>query len=658
MQLLSKPEITIESISSDGFNLNDFFVSKKSRFSESHWDFRDDKNLRLNTYNDSKIQIDWSLYVMESEKYSLEHSEKIIKTHHDANITLNLLQEIKIVCFLQLEIPSALKTRGKKIKKSKPTSVCLTARTLVTLFATIDQIRYKRISHLAPKINYRPINSISEISLEDLDVGIQNYPFSDGEALKKALRYLCTPLLKIKKFNISINWNKNDLENLKFPSTGTRDTKKVMPNELFRMLSDNASLDVAFFSESLKWLREDKETPFKHSALLPQDIFFAQAWEDYIEIRIEDQEYSQKLGKKSVNTQLQRKAFKNIYGLPVSDFRDYITRVQRACMLLIGLYTGGRYSDLASFNNECIKITHGMPMLVGTHIKNQSLDNPINDDLWPAIPIIVDAVKCLREISRLNNSEYLISKNSSSFEKENNKPLSSKAFTDALNAYMHAVDTLGKWKSWSINPHQLRHTLAHQLEQANVATLYISYQLKHLHNCLTSLPPSVTLGYGHIADNKVARATAAKKIYKDATSALYDPESPIAGGGAEDFIKRRKIYFDGRMAEGWSKDEIIEQLTVAGAPFVNVGTGYCGGKRETIASNGEKISPPCIGSLQCNTGNCHNAIITQSHAPIWKEIVIKNKEMAADPRLSHALANFKEAISTGERVLSQLSVDI
>lgn len=658
MSLLSKQEITIDSINSEEFDLNNFFVSKKSCFSDSHWDFREENNLRLNTYTESKIQIDWSIYVIKFEEYSSANAEKIIKTHHDANITLNLLEEVKIICFLQLEVPSALKTRGKQIKKSKPTSVCLTARTLVTLFTVIDQIRYNRISRLAPTIKYHPINSISEISLEDLEVGILNYPFNDGEALKKSLRYLCTPLLKTKNFNISINWTTNDLENFKFPSTGTRDTEKVMPNELFRLLSDNASLDVTFFSESLKWTREDKNTPFKHPAQLPKDIFFAQAWEDYIEIRIEDQEYSQKLGKKSVNTQLQRKAFKNSYGLPVSEFRDYIVRIQRACMLLIGLFTGGRYSDLASFNNECIKTIHGMPMLVGTHIKNQSLEKTINDDLWPAIPVIVDAVKCLREISRINNSEYLISNNFSSIEKPNKKPLSSNSFRETLNAYMHAVDISGKWRSWSINPHQLRHTLAFQLEQANVATLYISYQLKHLHNALTSLPSNVTLGYGHIADNKVARATAAKNIYRNSTTALYSPNSPIAGGGAAEFIARRKIYFDGRMAEGWTQDEIIDQLTASGAPFVNVGTGYCGGKREIIHKNGDKTPPPCIGNLQCNTGNCHNAIITQSHAPIWKEIVIKNKEMAADPRLSHAMQNFKEAISIGERVLSQLSMDI
>ena len=150
---------------------------------------------------------------------------------------------------------------------------------------------------------------------------------------------------------------------------------------------------------------------------------------------------------------------------------------------------------------------------------------------------------------------------------------------------------------------------------------------------------------------------AVKDLSREAANALFNPDSPIAGGGAEAFRQRRKVYFDGRMAEGWTQDEIIDQLAACGSPFVNVGPGYCGGVREEELADGTKRPPPCIGNLQCNTGDCDNAVVTQIHVAQWKDIVVKNKELASDTRLAHAADNFKAAISTGERVLRDLGIN-
>ena len=48
-------------------------------------------------------------------------------------------------------------------------------------------------------------------------------------------------------------------------------------------------------------------------------------------------------------------------------------------------------------------------MLKGTHTKHQDLNDEENADLWPAIPIMRDALKCLEEISRVTFNPYLIS---------------------------------------------------------------------------------------------------------------------------------------------------------------------------------------------------------------------------------------------------------
>lgn len=171
------------------------------------------------------------------------------------------------------------------------------------------------------------------------------------------------------------------------------------------------------------------------------------------------------------------------------------------------------------------------------------------------------------------------------------------------------------------------------------------------------MPANVTLGYGNIGNYKLERAMAVKELSRDVANALYHPNSPIAGGGADEFRQRRKAYFDGRIAEGWTQDEIIDQLAACGMPFVNVGPGYCGGVREEQLANGTKRAPPCIGNLQCNTGDCNNAVVTQIHVGQWKDILVKNKELASDPRLAHAVENFDAAISTGERVLRDLGID-
>lgn len=657
MDKAKKQILSIEKIALDNFPPSDLRISGASLYGDMTWDFRDGEKARLRGLTDAKLIIEWDAYLEGQAFDSYRQHDFFVKSHLDARISRGVLEDIRTLCFMQLEFPGVFKSRGRQIQRSKPQTVVRMARALVVLASVIDEVRKKRILAAAPNMLIPPLQSMSEVNFQDLSNAVLAYPFADGTVIEQSLKLFASPVLRGKFHGASVQWTLGDIENLVFPRPTPRDEQKVMPDALFRLLSNSASEDVAFFADALKWQRYDKTTPVNPSSMLPVGINLAQAWEDYVQIRLSDREYAAQVGKRASKAITRRKAFVRAYGVTSSTFYSYIQRLQRACMTLLGLYTGGRFSDFTSFVSGCIQEKYGMPMLVGTQAKHQALGAPENNDIWPAIPVLRDVVKCLDELSRATHNPYLISSSYTVPIGDMPQPLTLTGFRGALNGFLRMVDVEERWKDWRINPHQLRHTLAHKLAQADVGVVYISYQLKHLYTALAALPADTTLGYGNIADQKMARAIAVKDLSREAANALFNPDSPIAGGGAEEFRQRRKVYFDGRVAEGWTRDEIIDQLAACGSPFVNVGPGYCGGVREEILADGKKHPPPCIGNLQCNTGDCNNAVVTQIHVSQWKDIVVKNKELASDPRLTHATENFEAAIVTGERVLRDLGID-
>lgn len=657
MNQATKKALSIDDIALRNFPPQDYLVSKHSVYSSDKWDMRDASDTRLKGHSESKLSIDWLLYRFDREGHRPSMHNVIANSHLDARVSNGIIEDIRLISFVQLEMPSVFGRRGRSIKRSKPPTVVAMARALVVLFSVVDKIRAERIASVAKEILYTPVQSVSEITFQDLESALKRYPFVDGDLLRRGLCAFASPVLSGKFAGASVQWTEGDIGNLSFPQPIPRDSKSVMPDALFRMLSNKASKAVACFLYALQLHRYDQTVPVQSSGVLPGEIVLAQAWEDYVAIRNDDRKYSEQLGRRSTKTGKHRKKFRRQHGISTNDFFLYISDLQRACMVLIGLYTGGRFSDYTSFVAGCIEEIHGMPMLVGTTSKHRHLNAPAGDDVWPAIPILRDTVTCLKEIGRVTFNPYLISSTFTVAVGEEPQPLSLEGFRGALNIYLQSADADGRWRDWIISPHQLRHTLAHKLAQADVGVVYISYQLKHLYTALSGLPADVTLGYGNIGEQKLARAMAVKNLSREAANALFNPDSPIAGGGAEEFRQRRKVYFDGRVAEGWTRDEIIDQLATCGSPFVNVGPGYCGGVREEDLADGTKRPPPCIGNLQCNTGDCDNAVVTRIHVAQWRDIVVKNKELALDPRLAHAADNFKEAISTGERVLRDLGIN-
>jgi hypothetical protein len=336
---------------------------------------------------------------------------------------------------------------------------------------------------------------------------------------------------------------------------------------------------------------------------------------------------------------------------------EYVTHVHEAACSLIALYTGARYSDHNGFKTGCLQRIRGMWFLVGTHIKHEDIDKPTDTDLWPAIPALRDAVRCLELFTEFTNNQYLIS-SLRTVDDGTGRSYSPGGLTDVLARFFKRVDIDGTWSHIKVSTHRCRHTLAHQLARSDLGLVFIAHQMKHLHSALRAVPPQVTLNYGSISDLKVERAMQGPVLHYEMAKSLYDPDSAIAGGGAEEFVERRKQYFEGMQASGMTKEEILISLSTKAAPFSSVGMGFCLGRREIKNKDGSIQKPPCTGSLQCSPGSCPNALITATHAPLWKKVVIQNRELAAKPEMQHAQAELLRMADHASGILSQLGIKL
>lgn len=561
-------------------------------------------------------------------------------------------REIKILAFL------ALKAKGVFVRMStepKPQSIVKGINSLLRFLTFLCDGR--RIVTGEGNSFVWSVRSLGDISVEDLKLALRAYPFVDGDNLRKTLKWLAMPAMA-RYLARPLIWNVADIKTLDFRDPQVRgDMRREMPNDLFRLLSNTASRDVAQFLVGLGLERNDRNTKITDDERLFGIEDPAAAFEDYLGARLADRTARHETGANLPFSPL-RAHFVKRHGISVSYVQDVIDRVQRASFVIIGLYTGGRYSDLTLFKDGCVENHHGTWVLRGTEVKRSGKDMPENADLWPAIPVMRDAVRCLKEISKIRCNPYFIAGTKTVNIGKTPRPLSEKGFSEGLNLYLREIDSTQRWKDWKLNPHQLRHTIAHQLARADVGLLYISHHLKHLHSGLKALPSKTTLMYGNIGELAFVRAQHAADARVEAAQALYDPENPVAGGGAEEFRKRRKAYFEGMAAAGRTKEEVLKELARDSIPFASVGLGYCGGRREILKKDGTKEVPPCLGSLLCQPKHCKQAIITKAHAPHWQRVLVQNTEFAKDERLVHARDLHLRAAADAAEVLTDLGIEV
>lgn len=220
--------------------------------------------------------------------------------------------------------------------------------------------------------------------------------------------------------------------------------------------------------------------------------------------------------------------------------------------------------------------------------------------------------------------------------------MSSTGITHQMNIFIRRLLGESTANQIKFNPYMLRHTLAYQLFRAEVGLPLISFQLKHFVDSITKFTSigatsSVTLGYGEIGEmlskdgNRIGNKTFRRLAELDAIKTAHNPNGVYYGGKADDHKQQLIETFQGYMAEGYTEEEIYEAMVDQGVAIVFVGQGLCYGNRQEVYDS----SLPCIGSLRCNPARCKQAIVTNKHAPKWREVYILNKANLNKPEYSH-----------------------
>lgn len=621
----------VEHLFPGGLNA-DTRVSPSSKFGDAIWKLFDAENDRLAHYGPGDLTIDWNQFQTKMGYTPL--SEKI-------------LYALKLFALLYYIQPSTVISRATR-SKNHPSTVRQVIRSLIPFMGHVCE---KII--VASKGALKP-TSLAEITASDIKKSLLDWDAGSQKDLKRALKGMTSATMRACLENDSPGWNSSDAKNFEYRAAETRDDyERVLPNPLFRLISNSATDDICGFLRFMgqKAASDEKGViPNDFSGLDGPSLFAA-----YVDIRLAKSIPAKKQidpPKYGEGIAALRNNFER-YGIDVSQMLEYLYRVRNAACAAIALYTGGRFSDLVGFRLDCLQKLNGIWFMVGTHIKHEDLEKPTNEDTWVAIPLLRDAVACLKILNQITRNECLIC---SLHTHVKARPISASGFLTILETYVKTIDVDGTWAHITISPHRCRHTLAHQLARADLGLVLISYHLKHLHTARSAIPPSHTLLYGGIGQLKVEKALQSQAIQLDMAKALYDPDAPVAGGGAEEFIERRKQYFVGMMAEGHTKEQIIVQLASQGIPLSSVGMGYCRGRRDIKLKDGTIEKPPCTGSLQCSPQHCGNALITQTHAPVWKKVASQNTELAARPNMAYAKGELLKKVQIAEAVLADLEL--
>lgn len=359
------------------------------------------------------------------------------------------------------------------------------------------------------------------------------------------------------------------------------------------------------------------------------------------------------------NSYIEKKLIRK--GTSIGEIAEYLKEVNMASQCVIGLYTGGRFSELASLMIGCRNIVDGYNVVTGKVFKTKSAAD-LSDETWVAIDAVMDAVEALEALAPIKGSNYLFSQNNlmTGADMENGvdgkKSYSYSGFHVAMKKYFTKIDHNGTFNGWVFNSHQYKHSLTRQMIKAKLGMPYISYQLKHVYDQALNLPPEATMAYGNSAALLQSQMAGffLSEFKKEKVEKIFSPDSVISGGGASDFAQRRQDYFEGMMGAGFTKPEIMDELgRLTDAVFANTALGYCTGRK---SDPGGSKDIPCIGQLRCNPNQCKNAVITEEHIPGWVAVRDHNMEMLNDPRFFYGKEQFEMAVAEANGVIASLTV--
>lgn len=646
----------------DGLYLSNLMllpVSSLSVFESPQWNFNEDaeaQNVSVNCRGSSLV-IDWSLY---------------------DDVPKFVITELKCLMYLYKLNPKSFMTKDKTRSHIK-------LNTLVKV--TKDGMNF--INHLFKQINanfgkeyiHDELYSLTELNQGMFEEAAADYPFTYGSDLKTFLDNLRHPYAKnifselIDLKNVTaLNW-------ANLPKKGVYNDK-VIPNNDFEKLVYNSSLIVNDFILAMGDTPVDKIATKhlkrkEHTVKLFSDYGFdEELFAIYAAYRLKQAGYNNEFIIQNVSA-IENNSYRSHYkkseiipsrdtihnsfvkktGNVMSDMKQAVDIVRYAASFLVAQFTGMRPSELSDIPIDCITVENGCELIKSQLTKGK--ENKLKglfDEKWIAIPTILDSVKAIQCLNCFTLSDRLFSSVRTKKPDEVKQPLLASSFKHQIDLLIAHI--FGKEKVYELGfyAYMTRHTLAYQLFRADVGLPFISYQLKHLvtdteRYTSKGKHSDVTLDYGYIGD-ELAKGTRGlrKRAEIESVKVIMDPDGTYAGPRGQEHSDMLRNLFEGYMAEGYTKEEVLEAMAEQGVALVNMGQGFCyGGRSEDFDE-----SLPCIGSLRCNPIRCKNAIVTKANAPKWREVYNENLANLDKPEYVENRPQILEVINEAESVLNYL----
>ncbi|WP_421833059.1 site-specific integrase [Acinetobacter baumannii] len=642
-------------------------VSKMSKFSDYVWDFNDDYPNAARNVKGAKLRIDFSKY---------------------KNIPQFVLTEIKIIFELALLNNSIF--RPKRIGKKSHAKGIIKANSLIPIFKNglefVNEIFKQTIHDLGYDFVKVKIKTLSDLIPTHYHKAAANYKRVNNRELHLFFEYLRSPASLKYVFDKPIVYVElNSLKWNKLTNTSKVKKEQVLPDLAFEYLSKISSFIIVDFLNTIGKIEKISDINclerFKTSSYISwanEVKINKEILNGYISVRLRTKGYSSSFVKSLINPYdwmqnqngeiLGSTSLRNILikrGYELDKLREYFNLVSYSCIYLVGQYTGMRPSELSEVrvqNCSCLIEDNGVWLIKSTLKKHKDeINTGLFDDRWVAIPIVRDAILAASYIAKIKVSPYLVS-NVDTVNPDNSAlSMSSTGITHQMNIFIRRLLGESTANQIKFNPYMLRHTLAYQLFRAEVGLPLISFQLKHFVDSITKFTSigatsSVTLGYGEIGEmlskdgNRIGNKTFRRLAELDAIKTAHNPNGVYYGGKADDHKRQLIETFQGYMAEGYTEEEIYEAMVDQGVAIVFVGQGLCYGNRQEVYDS----SLPCIGSLRCNPARCKQAIVTNKHAPKWREVYILNKANLNKPEYSHNREQIMAAMNEAKMVLENL----
>lgn len=650
-------------------------VSNLSVLRDMVWDFNDEPNLLARNIQGSKSRIDFGSYT---------------------NLNSTILFELKIAFACALQMPGAIYV-GKRLKASKP-------HTIIDIFKSItpfiDKLCARKRREQGDEYFELTYYSLADFSEDDYAAEARIYDRAFRNVTNLGFRYLRSHFLLENLFAKplpfvemhTLDWPQNSVTAPK-----VREKQKHFDNHIFEKCSRKASFAVVDFLRALNEPICDKDGLERIEAsdynAAAEAKLTKRNFDIYVAIRLTSRGYT---GKEispflyyldpeywSPTRQGMLKDKEAICKLTKAkiddDFYRYITHISNSAYYIVGQYTGMRPSELSNIMAEGCLTTNefGHDLIVSTVIKNREVIGKLFGDKWAAIPIVRDAVRALQLLNRFKQNRYLLSNMTTIRPGEQESSKSIADFTFILCSFLAEALESDELENLDVSAYTLRHSLAHQMFRASVGLPFISYQLKHFGNLVSSIGQNrlsaVTIDYGNIGSALTSDAgrNAVNAIRHDAEKEFImnacDPDGGYVGDNAEAHRARLKKYFQGYLEAGYTKDEIFDRMVELGFAIINVGQGYCYGD----ATEDFDASLPCIGTLRCNPYRCKNAVVTKANAPKWREVYVQNtialrkleSESLSPGQMIHdgfakSMEQMKAAIAEAEAVLIGLGEEL